>query len=71
MRFVILVAAVLSVSSHAARVADPPAPDRRLTPGAVLTTDLSIICQPRYTKTVRHTSGKLKTQIYRKYGIDK
>jgi len=49
----------------------PVQPDPTLTPGAVLTTDVSTICQPGYSKTMRHTSGKLKAKIYREYGIDK
>ena len=42
-----------------------------MTPGAVLTTDAATVCQPGYSKTVRHTSGKLKALIYREYGIDR
>lgn len=49
----------------------PLVPDPALTPGAVLTTDLATICQPGYSKTVRHTSGKLKAEIYREYGLDR
>jgi hypothetical protein len=49
----------------------PLRPDDRLTPGAVMTDDPAIVCTPGYTKTVRHTSGRLKAQIYRAYGIDK
>jgi hypothetical protein len=49
----------------------PIRPDPMLTPGAVLTTDVATICQPGYSKTVRHTSGKLKARIYREYGLDK
>jgi len=49
----------------------PIRPDPRLTPGAVLTTDVTTICQRGYSKTVRHTSGKLKARIYREYGLDK
>jgi len=49
---------------------DPIRPDLHLTPGSVLTTDLSRICAPGYTKTVRHTSGKLKKFIYEEYGIN-
>src|SRR5438067_9554474 len=49
----------------------PIRPDPRLTPGAVLTTDTATVCQPGYSKSVRHTSGKLKAQIYREYGIDR
>jgi hypothetical protein len=46
-------------------------PDPKLTPGAVdpkLTKD--VICAAGWsTKSVRHTSGKLKATIYREYGI--
>ena len=42
-----------------------------LTPGAVLTTDTNAICQPGYTKKVRHTSSQLKHRIYVEYGIDR
>jgi hypothetical protein len=49
----------------------PIKPDPKLTPGAVLTTDAATVCQPGYSKTVRHTSGKLKAFIYREYGIDR
>jgi hypothetical protein len=51
--------------------ADSILPDPTLTPGAVLTTDTATICQPGYSRTVRHTSGKLKLQIYVEYGIDR
>jgi hypothetical protein len=49
----------------------PIRPDPHLTPGAVLTTDPATVCVPGYAKTVRHTSGKLKAQVYRAYRIDK
>jgi hypothetical protein len=48
----------------------PIRPDPKLKPGAVLTTDVATVCQPGCSKTVRHTSGKLKALIYREYGID-
>jgi hypothetical protein len=54
---------------YPAYAADPILPDPQLTPGAVLTTDLSKICQPGYTKTVRHTSGALKREVYAEYNI--
>ncbi len=63
--------AAFVLSTSAALADDPIRPDPRLTPGAVLTTDLSAICRPGYTKTVRHTSGKLKAFIYREYRIDR
>jgi hypothetical protein len=36
-----------------------------------LTTDTTKICQPGYSRAVRHTSGNLKHQVYVEYGIDK
>ena len=51
--------------------ADPIRPDYNLTPGAVLTTDTRLICQPGYTKTVRHTSSHLKHEVYVEYGLDR
>src|SRR5450631_2997620 len=55
----------------AAFAADPILPDPKLTPGAVTTTDKMTICQQGYSKSVRHTSGQLKHQIYTEYGIDR
>ncbi len=49
---------------------DPIRPDPQLTPGAVRTTDLSLICQPGYSRSVRRTGGLLKHQVYIEYGID-
>src|SRR6266851_5773151 len=49
----------------------PIRPDPKLTPGAILTTDAAKVCQPGYSKTVRHTSGKLKALIYREYSLDR
>jgi hypothetical protein len=49
----------------------PIRPDPNLTPGAILTTDSATVCQPGYSKSVRHTSGKLKASIYREYGLDR
>jgi hypothetical protein len=49
-----------------AQAADAPIrPDPRLTPGAIATTDTMLSCQPGYAKSVRHTLGKLKAEIYR------
>jgi hypothetical protein len=54
------------------RAADLPIrPDPKLTPGAILTTVAATVCQPGYSKSVRHTSGKLKASIYREYGLDR
>jgi hypothetical protein len=54
-----------------ALASDPIVPDPRLTLGAVLTTDGAVICQPGYSKSVRHTSGRLKHEIYAEYGISR
>ena len=51
----------------AAIAADPVVPDPKLTPGAVVTTDVTAICQPGYSRSVRHTSpsspGSLRTAV--------
>lgn len=57
--------------SFPAFAADPILPDTSLTPGAVLTTDVARVCQPDYSKSVRHTSSKLKEEIYREYHLHK
>jgi hypothetical protein len=44
-------------------------PDPALTPGDVLTTDTTVVCQPGYTATVRDVPQSLKNQVYRQYGI--
>jgi hypothetical protein len=48
----------------------PIRPDPKLTPGAILTTDVSKVCVPNYSQSVRHTSDSLKQKIYRKYRIN-
>jgi len=40
-----------------------------MTPGDVLTTDTSVICQVGYSSTVRDVPQSLKDQVYRNYGI--
>ena len=55
-----------------AALADPPIrPDPSLTPGAVLTSDAAQVCHEGYSRSVRHTSGRLKHEIYVEYGIDR
>ena len=51
--------------------ADPIRPDPRLTPGAVATSDPGVFCHAGYSRSVRHTSGRVKRQVYRAYGIDR
>jgi len=46
-------------------------PDPRLTPGAVITSDPAVFCHAGYSRTVRHTSGRVKHDVYRAYGIDR
>jgi hypothetical protein len=70
-RLCVFAAAAALASATPVLANDPIIPDPQLTPGAVLTTDTSAICQPGYTKSVRHTSGRLKGEVYREYGIDR
>ena len=60
---------LIGIAVGAADAADLVLPDPKLTPGAVLTTDTSKVCIPGYSKTVRHTSGRLKHEVYKIYGI--
>jgi hypothetical protein len=71
MRRIILPLVGIVITATAAIAADPVVPDPKLTPGAVVTTDVTTICQPGYSRSVRHTSGQLKHQIYVGYGIDR
>lgn len=43
--------------------------DSACTPGAVLTTDTSVICVPGYTQTVRNVTTATKKKVFREYGI--
>ena len=44
-------------------------PNPSLTPGAVLTTDASLICTPGYASSVRDVSTATKEQVYAEYGV--
>jgi hypothetical protein len=44
-------------------------PDSACTPGAVLTTDTSIICKSGYTKTVKNVPLAESKQVFTEYGI--
>jgi hypothetical protein len=44
-------------------------PNSSLTPGAVLTTDASLICTPGYASSVRDVSTVTKKQVYAEYGV--
>jgi len=65
------IALVAILVTSPALAADPVSPDPRLTPGAVATTDANLVCRHGYSKSVRHTSGKLKAFIYREYGLNR
>jgi hypothetical protein len=56
-------------TATSAIAADLILPNQKLTPGAVLMTDTARICQSGYSRSVRHTSGQLKHQVYVEYGI--
>ena len=71
LRVIGIASLVLALSVATALAEDPIRPDSSLTPGAVATTDVSIICRPGYSKRVRHTSGELKAAIYREYHLDR
>ena len=70
-QLVIGIVGFLALSTALTFAADPIVPDPKLTPGAVLSADAATICQRGYSKSVRHTSGQLKHQIYAEYGIDR
>jgi hypothetical protein len=66
----LFLAALLVLSAGVSALAsDAILPNPVFTSGAVLTADLSVICQPGYSKSVRHTSGRLKHEIYAEYGL--
>lgn len=66
----ILLSAYLLFAATSAIAGDPILPNPKLTPGAVLTTNTSLICQSGYSRSVRHTSGQLKHKVYVEYGIE-
>jgi hypothetical protein len=68
--FSILISAALSLCSIQVHAEDRVLPDPKLTPGVALTIDAAVICQPGYSKSVRHTSGQRKHQVYAEYGVN-
>lgn len=44
-------------------------PDPACTPGAVLTTEVQVVCQPGYAGSVRNVSEATRRQVYAAYGI--
>jgi hypothetical protein len=45
------------------------APNRRLTPGAVLTTSAARVCRPGYSESVRDVPYSEKLAVYARYGV--
>ncbi len=45
------------------------APDPKLTPGKVETSDLALVCKHGYSEKVRRTTPEMKQQVYRAYGF--
>ena len=68
---IILPLASVVIMATSAFGADLVLPDSKLTPGAAATTDSATICRPGYSESVRHTSGRLKHQVYAEYGINR
>jgi hypothetical protein len=75
MRLPIALALVAALSSHAwAADSDGTLPDPALTPGAVATQDVGVIChrgkhKGETTATYRHTTTAEKNAVYRAYGL--
>lgn len=51
------------------RLGYPYLSDAKLSPGEVLPVGLDQICIHGYSKTVRHTTGEMKHQVYEEYGV--
>lgn len=49
--------------------ANQPLPDSACTPGAILTSDLTVICKSGYTQTVRNVPLSEREQVFAEYGI--
>ncbi len=67
----VLIFATMLVVATSANAADRLLPEVDLTPGDVRTTDITVICSPGYSRAVRHTSGRLKHEIYAEYGLNR
>lgn len=71
MRFesVLLSVLILLFMVMPAFAADPVLPDPKLTPGAVLTTNIYEICKPNHSKSVRHTTIDMKREVFAAYHL--
>jgi len=68
MRF-LLPSLVLCLCLSLPTLAGENKPNPRLTPGEVATTDIALVCQHGYSKSVRHTTSEMKRAVYAAYGI--
>jgi hypothetical protein len=67
----IITAAPVALIVSPAFAADPIRPDPKLTPGDILPVTTDEICEPGYSKFVRHyIDGKIKAEVYREYGLE-
>lgn len=64
----LLLCVPLAGSVRADPAHSPVLPDPMMTPGDVLTTDATAVCQPGYAKSVRNVPQSVKNQVYRQYG---
>lgn len=56
---------LVSLYSAADTISPPLVPDPQLTPGDVLTNDITAICTLGYAKSVRNVPVSIKNQVYR------
>jgi hypothetical protein len=69
MKRLLLAALAAGLSSHAWAVdSDGTKPDPKLTPGAIRTGSVDMICNTR-TGTIRNVSGSEKLAVFRRYGM--
>lgn len=67
----LLVMVALLVTPLAQATKYPYLPSTELTPGAVATTDVSVICEKGYPQRARKVSMATKNKVYRVHGVDK
>lgn len=61
--------ALLLLLAAAPAFARDNAPNPKLTPGEIATTDRALVCKHGYSESVRHTTIEMKRHVYRAYGI--
>jgi hypothetical protein len=55
--------------THPKAASLPVRPDAKLTPGAVLTTEMSDVCTPGWATAHRDVSEKTKREVFARYGL--